>query len=134
MLPSHTLLELRTGRDSLSTPEAAAQVFGAIPRLYNSVFSQFTKTQERLSFELVAENQTISFYCHTPDRLLKYLISTLTASYPEIVITPTERDPLEIILHPDDSFVSEQSKHILVGSLQLKQAEDLPLKQFRSFT
>ncbi len=134
MLPNHTLLELRTGRDSINTPESAAQVFGAIPQLYNNIFSTLKKNQERLSFELVSENQTIFFLCYTPNRLLKYLTSTLTASYPEIVISPTTQDPLEHMLFPDQSFASEQVQHILTGSLRLKHAEYLPLKTFRSLS
>ncbi len=133
MLPGHTLLELRTGRDNLTTPEAMTQVFAALPKLHTGILTQLTHSQERLSFELVAENQTIFFFCHVPDRLLKYLTSTLTASYPEIVIKPTDRDPLQQIRFPDQSFVSEQSRHMLCGSLQLKHAEYLPLKTFRSF-
>lgn len=134
MLPDHTLLELRTGRDSLSTPEAAAQLFSALPQLHNGILTRLTGNQERLSFELVAENQTIFFFCHTPDRLIKYLTSTLSASYPEIVITPAQQDPLENFAPAEpQSFAAVQSKHTLVGTLELKHAEYLPLKTFRNF-
>ena len=61
MSARHMLLELRTGRDAEHTPEAAAQMFASLPQLKNAWWLRLLGKDEALSFEIVVENQTISF-------------------------------------------------------------------------
>ena len=61
MATPHVLLELRTGRDSEHTPEAAVQLFSALPELHNEWWRRLVGQNEHLSIELIAENQQIYF-------------------------------------------------------------------------
>ncbi|MBP9820263.1 hypothetical protein KBC79_06035, partial [Candidatus Woesebacteria bacterium] len=133
MLPAHTLLELRTGRDSTHTPEAAAQLFASLPQLKNQWWYRFMGINESLSFELVVENQSIFFLCHAPTRLVGYLRSSLSASYPEVLISELPLDPIETLINAHDSYVGERSQAVALGTLKLKNHEYLPLKTYHDF-
>ncbi len=131
----HTLLELRTGRDADHTPEAAAQLFATLPNLKNSLWHRLLSRQESLSFEIVAQNQTIYFLARVPTRLTTYLQSVLQSSYPEIVIRELEYDPVMTFL-PDhqDSFSERQGKFTSMGKLVLQRSEQYPLRTYQDFT
>jgi len=94
MPATHIILELRAGRDAEHTPESAAQLFATIPELNNSFWHQLRRQHESLSFELVVQNQTIYFLCHCPLRLAEYLEATISASFPQVMITRISGDPL----------------------------------------
>jgi len=55
MPANHSILELRTGRDSEHTPESAAQLFASLPNLKNQWYWKLIKKNERLSFEIVVK-------------------------------------------------------------------------------
>lgn len=126
MSATHTLLELRTGRDSEYTPASAVQLFGSLPRLNNKIWHKLLGKNEELSFEIIVSDQTIYFLAWVPTRLESYFKSLITASYPTCLITPLAYDPLtQLPANPDDPRVTA------VGSLGLKNAEYLPLKTFQ---
>lgn len=129
----HILLELRTGRDAEQTPEAAAQIFAAIPTLRNTLFQRLFGTHERLSFEILVENQSIYFACYAPSRLEEYIKATIAASYPEVKVTPIQQDPLEEILAPH-TYSQEQSKYLDVAQVHLRNSLYLPLKTYHDFS
>lgn len=134
-MPSpHQLFEIRTGRDAEHTPEAAVQLFAALPKLRNELWYKVLKTNEHLSFELVLENQTIFFQCYCPERLADYVKGTLVASYPEIMITPLQRDALVEMATTTDSFADQQSTHLSLGNLNLRYQQYLPLKTYQDFS
>lgn len=158
----HFILELKTGRDSKHTPEAAVQLFATIPELRNSWLYSLLGRDEHLSFEILIADQVIRFLCYVPERLVDYLKAGITASYPEATITVLEQDPV-VALFPTDPAVSavrspEESAPDLsglpfiekitdklselplstgvvtcLGSLKLRHQEYLPLKTFQDF-
>jgi hypothetical protein len=132
---NHTLVELRTGRDATHTPETAAQLFATIPQLNNKLWHLLQGTRETISFEILVFNQTIYFLAYVPTRLLDYMSSILQSSYPEIMITPLEYDPLTSF-DPDThhSFADQQGSHLELGQLKLEHNQKFPLKTYLDFT
>lgn len=139
-MPSqHQIFELRTGRDAEHTPEAAVQLFASIPQLKNRIWHRILKTDERLAFELVVENQQIYFQFYTPTRLADYVKGTLIASYPEIMITELKEDALEkMVGHQatghQEVATNQQGYFTSLGNLTLKYQQYLPLKTYQDFS
>lgn len=137
MSAQHSVLELRTSRDATHTPETAVQLFATLPRVKNWLFDLILGKDEHLSFELVVLHQTIYFICYVPTRLVDYITSLLQSSYPEILVTPLEHDPVEhFSLQPDHnySFVDQHTQFLELSVLKLKNASYFPLKTYQDFT
>lgn len=133
-MTNHQIFELRTGRDSEHTPESAVQLFASIPQLKNQIWHRLLKTDERLAFEIIVENQQIYFQVFTPTRLADYLKGTLVASYPEIMITELKEDALTKIAGDPETFAEQKSSFISLGNLTLKHQQYLPLKTYHDFS
>lgn len=118
-----SILELRTPKTAEETPEAAFQMFSALPKYPLPWWKRLLRVQVPLSFEIAAINQTIYFLCSTPKLLQTYLESQLTAAYPKIVITPLK----EYIPHP------EKLSHPVAGILNLMAPHYYPLKTYETF-
>jgi hypothetical protein len=133
MPSNHVILEVRTGRDSEHTPEAAVQLFGNLPHLHTHLGHKVLGRDEHLSLEIVAWHQTVYFLCSVPERLAEYVKGLIMASYPEALVTPLEVDPVDVLInhlqHPSDPQAGV-THSVSVGSLQLKHQEYLPLKTF----
>jgi hypothetical protein len=131
-----TILELRTSRDSEHTPESAAQLFSTIPKLKNSLFDRIAGKNESLSFEILVQNQTIYFLCHCPTRLVEYVKSALIASYPQLLITKIEGDPLQYFLPGNQTQFEthNQQPFLELGKLKLSQQEAFSLKTYHDFS
>lgn len=131
----HTLLEIRTGRDSEHTPETAVQLLSTLPKIKSGLFDRLLGYNEHLSFEILVQNQTIYFLCYTPVRLVEYIKGAISASYPEALINQLEYDPLENFSHflyPHDE--NKYTKpYLRFGSLHLKNRAFLPLKTYQDF-
>lgn len=134
MAIDHSLLELRTGRDAEHTPEAAVQLFSALPTLKNSWWMALLGKDESISFEIIVQHQTIFFQCYVPNRFIEYLKGTLTASYPEILITELKQDALEEIAVPSSTLVEYPEDGLQLASVELRHHQYLPLKTFRDFS
>jgi len=136
MSAQHTILEVRTGRDAQHTPETAAQIFATLPQLQDSLWHILLKKEERISFELIVENQTIYFTVYLPHRLVDYVTSLIQSSYPESLIQPIEYDFFATFL--DESTLpgplTQLPRVIKFGNLQLKNADYFPLKTHQDFT
>lgn len=130
MPAAHQLFELRVGKDNVSSPEAMVQLCAALPELRDSLWAKITNQTEHLSFEIWVEQQTIYFICYLPVRLVEYLKSLLTSSYPEIVITPLSHDLITQINTPLPSE-GEVVKHVACSRITLHHRDYLPLKTFR---
>lgn len=127
----HTLIELKTGRDSEHTPETAAQLFSTLPKLYNHILWRLIGTHEHISFEIFVRNQTIRFLCYLPVRLAEYLRGTILASYSEVLIAPVLTDPMLDFF--DEHGVVLTSNLVKTGSMRLAGPEYLPLKTYLDF-
>ncbi|MCB9813494.1 MAG: DUF87 domain-containing protein [Pseudomonadales bacterium] len=134
MPASHTILELRTGRDSEHTPESAVQLFASLPNLKNRWHWKLLRKDEHLSFEIIVENQTIFFQMYVPDRLINYVKSILIASYPEILIAEINHDSLDGFLNRHDNYAKNKSHFFEMGSFNLKKPQYLPLKTYKDFS
>ncbi len=131
----HSLLELRVGRNNTYTPEAAVQLFSALPELHNKWWDGLLQRYENLSFEIVVENQTIYFLCYCPTRLLEYIKGLFLASYPQVLLTVLEADPVDSFMHKNDErYVESQSKFLNLGKLTLRNHDYLPLKTYDQFS
>lgn len=134
MPANHTLLELRTGKTSITTPEAAVQFFASLPQIRNRWWDKVLQRTETISFEISVENQTIFFLCYCPVRLVEYVKSVLSASYPELLITELNKDPVTQFIHHDNDHIHNQSTHVSLGKIVLKNTDYLPLKTFQDFS
>lgn len=129
MSSPHSILEIRTSRDAEHTPETAMQLFATLPHLHNNIFYQLLGIHEKLSFEILVQNQTIYFQCYVPLRLLEYLKGVIRASYPESIINELTADPaIGVVDTTDPNFF------IRSGSLVLEKASYYPLKTYQDFS
>lgn len=134
MAAPHLIFELKTGRDSQHTPEAAVQLFATIPELRNNLFWWWLNKDEHLSFEVFIYNQTIRFVTYVPERISEYIKGAIAASYPEATITPLAADPIDYFLtHIQPETGAVESDYTCLGSLQLRNQEYLPLKTYQDF-
>jgi hypothetical protein len=135
MSTPHSILEIRTSRDADHSPETAAQIFTTIPDLQDKLWDRLRGIHEKLSFELIVENQTIYFTVRTPARLVEYIISLIQSSYPEALIQQIEYDFFETFL--DESTLpgplATTPRHIEFAALSLKQIDFFPLKTYQDF-
>lgn len=134
----HVVLELRTSRQATHTSETAAQLFATLPRLRNLPWHHVLGRDEHLSFEVLVQHQTIYFLCFVPQRLVEYVASLLQSSYPEILITLLDYDPIQLLLpefyaNPAAVIEHQVSHHFEAGTLYLSQAQYFPLKTFQDF-
>jgi hypothetical protein len=127
----HQLFELRVGKDNQTSPEVMVQLLSTLPDLNDSLIAKLAGQDEHFSFEVWVEFQTIFFIAHVPARLKEYFLSSLTASYPEILITPLEYDFVETFTNSSHSNVSQQ---LALGKIKLANKDYLPLKTFKEFS
>lgn len=125
-MPAQNLvtLELRTARDAKHTPEAAVQLFAALPNPPQGLLKNWTPAPTCV-FEIFNQGQVTYFFLTIPEDLVTYMKSQLTANYPEILITQLEHNPLEEF-DPDLPQVA--------GELKLTAADYFPLKTYSEFT
>lgn len=134
MAAPHLIFELKTGRDSQHTPEAAVQLFATIPELRNNLFWWWLNKDEHLSFEVFIYNQTIRFVTYVPERISEYIKGAIAASYPEATIAPLTADPIDYFLtHIQPTTGAIEPDYTCLGSLQLRNQEYLPLKTYQDF-
>ena len=88
-----TTLELRTARDAQHTAEAAVQFLASLPNPPSSIFSML-KQAPTFFLELLNQGQVTYFLLTFPSSLKDYIVSQLTATYPEILIKELEHNPL----------------------------------------
>ncbi|MDQ3008452.1 MAG: type IV secretion system DNA-binding domain-containing protein [bacterium] len=130
MLAHHTFFELRTSRDAEQTPAAAAHLFATLPHLKNKFWHALLGPKERVSFEIVVVGQMVYFTCSVPTRLREYFKGSITASYPEILITELSSDPVETF----NSTTKTEGYFWSIGQLKLRHASYLPLKTYQEFS
>ncbi len=130
----HTVIEIRTGRATEPTAPMAAQLFSNLPTLRDGLWEQLRGTDEHLSFEMYALNQTVYFTVRVPTRLVEYTESLLQSSFPQIMLTPLEHDPLDhFALNPEsyDRYEDQQSPYLELGQLRLRHDDAISLRTFR---
>lgn len=135
-MAQHSIFELRTSRHAEHTPETAVQLFATLPEYKHQWWFKLLNQDEHLSFEIILQNQTIFFLAYLPDRLAEYIKGLISASYPEVLVTQLQHDPLTTIWPTVDETMihrSQVSNQVEVASLQLKNAEYFPIKTYHDF-
>ncbi len=127
----HSLLSVRTHSDSEKTAESAAQLFATLPQLRNRLWHRLLKKDERLSVEIVVDQQMIRFQIYMPTRLEEYLRGSILASYPEAMVERLEVDPVRELFSADSP--ADQPTYLQFGSLKLKNHQYLPIKTYTDF-
>ena len=127
----HTILEIKTGRDSEHTPETAVQLYSTLPKLYNNIFYKIIGKEEHFSLEIIVRDQIIRFLMYVPQRLTEYVRGTIIASYPESIITESLEDPLLDFFDENQKLITPS--FVKTGNLSLSNAEYLPLKTYLDF-
>src|SRR5690606_32632661 len=109
--------------DGTHTPEAAAQLFAALPNPPLGFFNQW-KEAPTCTFEILNQGQVTYFFLTITPDLVAYFKSQLTANYPEILIKQLEHNPFE-------EFNLELPK--ATGELRLSAANYFSLKTYPEF-
>lgn len=94
MSAPHALLEVKTSRSAEHTLEQATQWLSGLPRLKNQFWREWLGQDERLSLEIYASRQMVSFGVLVPTRLKNYIQGLIATSFPEALITELEYDPI----------------------------------------
>lgn len=134
MPTSHSIIELRTGRDSEPTAVAAQQLFSNLPSLKDSLWQRLQGTHEHISFEIYTLNQTVYFAVYVPTRLVEYTEGILQSSFPQVMLTTLEHDPLDhFSLDPklQERYADQQSPFLEIGSLHLDKNDSISLRTYR---
>ncbi len=133
-MQNHSLLEIRTGRDSLKNADAAMELFSTIPSFHDDFWGALFNGRETLSFEIVLVGQVVNFYLYVPDRLIEYLKSTINAQYPEAVITRVH-DPDYLVYFHEQARPNYKADGLSLeaASLTLQNGDCYPLKDYRAF-
>lgn len=132
-MTQHILLEIRTGRDSQKYADAMADFLSALPSLQNSFIDKLTKKNEILSFEILLDNQNITFYIYCPLRLSDYFKSLISAHYPEATINLITQDILSSFQTESTPNPQGSTNHLLINHLALSENQCYPLKDYRDF-
>ena len=131
-MTTQQLFEIRTGRDNQKNAQAMTDFFSTLPSFHDHILWRLIGKNEVASFEIILENQTVSFFVSFPERLSAYLKSLIGANYPEATIKPAiDGDPLSFYQNTDQS----PSNHAIAASIvRLANNQCFPFKDFREFT
>lgn len=127
MQDRHVAFELKLSKTNTYTSEAIVQFLSTLPEIHNFWWDHPLKRFEHMSLEIHVKDQRITFVMYCPERTADYMVSILTASYPDVHITKLKDDPL----YTSESLIKRK---YAVGSLYLSNGSDLPLKTFRDFS
>ncbi len=134
-MTTNQLLEIRTGRDNKKDASAMMEFFSTLPSLHDNLFWQLLGQRESLSFEIVLENQNISFFLSAPERLIGYLKSLIGANYPEATIKPAiDGDFLSYFDKKSPQSYFSDHLSLLAAPLKLANNQCFPLKDYREFS
>jgi hypothetical protein len=133
-MTDHSLLEVRTGRDAKKNADVMMELFSTLPTIKDRFWHAISGAKETLSFEIVLENQNISFFIYTPTRLADYIKSLVGANYPEATINPTPDGDYLSYYQPTSSLNYHQDQlQLLANSIVLEHSQCYPLKDYRDF-
>ncbi|MBI3290466.1 TraM recognition domain-containing protein [Candidatus Microgenomates bacterium] len=114
------LLQIAVPRDNEIKIDAAEQMFASLASLKKGGFWQKFKTQESISFEIVARPEDIRFYVWTPKKLSDLVEKQLHGAYPDAEILQVE----------EQNIFTEGGK-VAFASLQLRSDSYYPIKTYR---
>lgn len=111
------VLAIQVPKNNDKTPQSAEQFFAAV----HGIFRNDPIVQEHISFEIVAKEDSITFYVFTPIHLREFVEGQLYAQYPSLQIKQvsdyTKSIPLEGL-------------HVATSKIQLTKEDVYPIKTF----
>lgn len=116
---TYVTLAIRVPKDNDKTPQSAEQFFAAL----HGIFRDDPAVQEHVSFEIVAEEDSIMFYVCTPIHLKDFIESQLYAQYPKLQI------------HRVEDYTKQAElggKTVAFTKMQLTKEDLYPIKTFTS--
>lgn len=114
------LLEVRVPRDNEIKVDAAEQFFSSLYTLYSGGFKSRFKTQDHLTFEIVALKEDIRYYVSVPNKLKDLVEKQIYGVYPAAEIKEV-----------DEYNIFSETGKVAFASLKLKNASYLPIKMYR---
>ncbi|MBI4059184.1 TraM recognition domain-containing protein [Candidatus Microgenomates bacterium] len=117
---SGVLLQVAVPRDNEIKIDAAEQMFAALTSIKKGGFRQKFKSQDTISFEIVARQEDIRFYVWTPKRLMDLIEKQIHGAYPDA----------EVIEVEDQNIFAAGGK-VAYGALQLRGLPYYPLKTYK---
>lgn len=115
----YTMLQIWVPKDNDKTPLAAEQFFSSL----HGIFTESSKFQPQVSFEIVGMSKFIHFYAYVPTYLKEFVEGQLYAQYPEAEIKEAE-----------DYIGFADSRSIALAELSLTKEGVYPIKTFNNFT
>lgn len=128
MSAKHLVLEVKTTKNSEFALDRTYQFLSTLPELHQRLYHRLLDQTEHLGLEIAAFNQNIHFFISAPERVIPYLINTLTANYKEVVVLELANDPVKEL----SDYVAT-SQGLLIKNLKLKNQSYLPLKTYQDF-
>jgi len=121
-------LELRTARQNEIGPEGMVDFLQSLPTAPNGLQKLF-RSAPPFFLEILSANQAICFFVTVPVAQREYIVSQLTAIYPEVKITEHTDNPLSVLEANDPQVTRELTlKHASYYPLQTwKQTNNDPL-------
>lgn len=134
-MQNHTLLEIRTGRDSKKEALAMSELLSSLPCLRDDLLNCLLGKNEIVGFEIALENQLVTFFIYSPNRLVETFKGLLGAHYPEATITPlsNKEDPLAHFQPVALNYYRTQNLHPDINTFSLEKGDCYPLKDWREF-
>ncbi len=115
-----TVLSLAVPKENEKGPESAENLFAALHGIFQEQIPEIL--QPRISLEIVARPQAITFYVVCPSYLADFVESQIYAQYPTVEIHKTE-----------DYTQFLPKGHFAIGELTTTKEEVLPIKTFPNF-
>ncbi|OGY07040.1 MAG: hypothetical protein A3D24_03495 [Candidatus Blackburnbacteria bacterium RIFCSPHIGHO2_02_FULL_39_13] len=116
------VLEIKTPRTGLETPESMAQMFTSLASI-KSPSLLFKKTEIPLCFEILTIHQTLHFLAVVPVNYQSFVESQILSQYPKAIIT-TSKDPLQEV---------DLTSKVNFGQMKLQHNYIYPLKIYKDF-
>jgi len=120
MPTDRTTLELRNSKSAQTGPQAFEQVLASLPVSKSPLFG--LRPKDPLSLEIVSVGQITTFQLNFSTGRQRYIVSQLTANYPEVKLSPVSPD--------NDSINHFSGTTTLSGYLKLAHADYFPLKTY----
>ena len=114
---------------------AMSELFALLPCLRDNLFNCLLGQNEIVGFEIALENQLITFFIYSPNRLVETFKGLLGAHYPEATITPisSKEDPLAHFQPVALNYYRGQNLHADINIFSLTKGDCYPLKDWREF-
>ena len=123
------VLSVKIPKNSEKGPTAAEMMFASLHSILRPAkdIKREGGIQEHISFEIVADSSSITFYVWTPKHLQNFVEGQIYAQYPTAEITDVEDYARDVDIDDDG-----ENDHIAGCELKLTKPDYFPIKLFRT--